>query len=71
MQYLRTIDWSKVREVQGPVYDGHKLYDVRASAAGAESVSVPVGKFTTAKIALHVFDASHGYYNCFRPGYSK
>jgi hypothetical protein len=58
MQYLRTVDWGKVREVQGPVYDGHKLYDVRASYAGAaESVDVPAGAFTTSKIDLRVFDA--------------
>ena len=30
MQYLRTVDWSKVPEVRSPVYDGHKLYDVYA-----------------------------------------
>ena len=58
MQYLRTVDWNKVREVHGPVYDGHKLYDVRASfAGGAETVTVPAGNFATSKIDLHVFDA--------------
>jgi Protein of unknown function (DUF3108) len=58
MQYLRTVDWGKVREVQGPVYDGHKLYDVRASYAGAaESVAVPAGTFTASKIDLRVFEA--------------
>jgi hypothetical protein len=57
MQYLRTVDWQKVHEVQGPVYDGHKLYDVRASYAGAEeTVSVPAGSFPTLKIDLRVFD---------------
>src|SRR6202023_1079876 len=58
MQYLRTVDWEKVREVHGPVYDGHKLYDVRASYAGAaESVTVPAGTFTTSKIELRVFES--------------
>jgi len=58
MQYLRTVDWGKVREMQGPVYDGHKLYDVRASYAGvAESVAVPAGTFAASKIDLRVFDA--------------
>ena len=33
MQYLRNVDWSKTPKVTGPVYDGHKLYDVRASLA--------------------------------------
>jgi hypothetical protein len=58
MQYLRTVDWNKVREVHGPVYDGHKLYDVRAMyAGGSENVTVPAGNFATSKIDLHVFDA--------------
>ena len=58
MQYLRTVDWNKVREVHSPVYDGHKLYDVRATyAGGAEAVTVPAGNFATSKIDLHVFDA--------------
>ncbi len=58
MQYLRTVDWNKVREVHGPVYDGHKLYDVRASyAGGAENIGVPAGNFATSKIDLRVFDS--------------
>jgi Protein of unknown function (DUF3108) len=57
MQYLRTVDWQKNREVRSPVYDGHKLYDVRASYAGTmESVAVLAGTFSTSKIDLHVFD---------------
>jgi hypothetical protein len=56
MQYLRNVDWSKTPKVTGPVYDGHKLYDVRASVASAgESVSVPAGSFTAKKIDIHVF----------------
>jgi Protein of unknown function (DUF3108) len=58
MQYLRTVDWNKVRDVHSPVYDGHKLYDVRATyAGGSENVAVPAGNFATSKIDLHVFDA--------------
>src|SRR5467141_2218325 len=57
MQYLRTVDWEKVREVRGPVYDGHKLYDVRAAYAGAAGgIAVPAGTFATSKIDLRVFD---------------
>jgi Protein of unknown function (DUF3108) len=56
MQYLRTVDWSKTSQVNGPVYDGHKLYDVRASlAAKDQSVAVPAGNFTANKIDIHVF----------------
>jgi hypothetical protein len=58
MQYLRTVDWEKIREERGPVYDGHKLYDVRAAYAGsAVSIAVPAGTFAASKIDLRVFDA--------------
>jgi hypothetical protein len=57
MDYLRNVDWSKTREVRGPVYDGHKLYDVRAKMTGVtEAVEVPAGRFTASKIGIRVFD---------------
>lgn len=56
MQYLRNVDWSKTHEVASPVYDGHKLYEVRASISGSESISVPAGNFPASKIDIHVFD---------------
>jgi hypothetical protein len=57
MEYLRKVDWSKTPEVQSPVYDGRKLYDVRASlAAGSEKVTVPAGSYTASKIELRIFD---------------
>ncbi len=57
MQYLRSVDWTKTPEVHSPVYDGHKLYDVRArQVTTAEAVSVPAGNFTASKIAIHVFE---------------
>jgi hypothetical protein len=57
MQYLRNVDWSKSPEVKGPVYDGHKLYDVRAKLAGAlASVVVPAGTYTASKIEIRVFE---------------
>src|SRR2546427_13113749 len=38
MQYLRNVDWTKTPEVRSPVYDGHKLYDLRAKLApGSET----------------------------------
>lgn len=56
MQYLRSVDWTKTPEVRGPVYDGHKLYDVRAALAGSsEVVTVPAGSYTTSKIEIRVF----------------
>jgi hypothetical protein len=57
MQYLRNVDWEKTPEVRSPVYDGHKLYDVRAKLASASaSVTVPAGNFTASKINIRVFD---------------
>jgi hypothetical protein len=57
MQYLRNVDWTKTPEVRSPVYDGHKLYDVRAKlAAASEKVSVPAGDYTASKIGIRVFD---------------
>jgi len=57
MQYLRNVDWTKTPEVQSSVYDGHKLYDVRANlAAASEQVNVPAGDYTASKIGIRVFD---------------
>jgi hypothetical protein len=57
MGYLRNVDWSKTPEVRSPVYDGHKLYDVRAKTAGSsESVSVPAGEYIASKIEIRVFE---------------
>jgi hypothetical protein len=58
MQYLRNVDWTRTPEVRCPVYDGHKLYDVRAKLGTAsEKVTVPAGNYTASKIGLRVFDA--------------
>jgi hypothetical protein len=57
MQYLRNVDWTKTPEVRGPVYDGHKLYDLRARLArGSAPVSVPAGDYTTSKITIRIFE---------------
>jgi hypothetical protein len=57
MQFLRNVDWTKTAEVRGPVYDGHKLYDVRAKLAGAgEAVTVPAGSYKASKIEIRVFE---------------
>jgi hypothetical protein len=57
MQYLRNVDWTKTPEVRCPVYDGHKLYDVRAKLAPrSEKVTVPAGDYTASKIGIRVFD---------------
>jgi hypothetical protein len=57
MQFLRNVDWSKTTEVKCPVYDGHKLYDVRARLTSpGEAVTVPAGSYKASKIEIHVFD---------------
>jgi hypothetical protein len=56
MQYLRSVDWTKTPVVHGPVYDGHKLYEVRAQKIGSAEVEVPAGKFSTATVDVKVFD---------------
>jgi len=56
LQYLRSVDWTKTPEVHGPVYDGRKLYQVRAQKIGTAEVEVPAGKFSTNTIEIKVFD---------------
>ena len=57
LQYLRNVDWTKTAEVRCPVYDGHKLYDVRAKLVVAgEAVTVPAGTFKASKIEMRVFE---------------
>lgn len=59
LQFLRNVDWTKTAEVRCPVYDGRKLYDVRARLAGAgEAVTVPAGSYKTTKIEVRVFENS-------------
>ena len=56
MQYLRSVNWDQIRDVKSPVFDGRKIYDVRAKLIGTSKVVVPAGKFTTATIEIRVFD---------------
>ena len=56
MQYLRSVDWSDTREVQSPVFDGRKLYEVRAEKTGTAKVSVPAGAYAANAIEIHVYD---------------
>ncbi len=56
MQYLRSVDWSKTPLLHGPVYDGRKLYEIRARKTGSAEVQVPAGKFSTSTIEVRVFD---------------
>ncbi|HVM75877.1 MAG TPA: DUF3108 domain-containing protein [Candidatus Saccharimonadales bacterium] len=57
LNYLRGIDWNTTNEVRSPVYDGRKLYDVRARLVSkAAPVTVPAGSFKPMKIELQVLD---------------
>lgn len=58
MQYLRSIDWEHTHEVKSPVFDGRKLYDVRAKLIGTSEVKVPAGRYTAATIDVRVFENS-------------
>jgi len=55
--YLRKVDWTKTAEVSSPVFEGRKLYEVRARLVSrAEPVKVPAGEFQALKIAVQVFE---------------
>lgn len=57
LEYLRSVDWSHSSEVRSPVFDGRKLYDVRAVLVGKSvPVTVSAGSFNTTKVELHVLD---------------
>jgi len=56
---LRTIDWQKTPEWRAPVYDGHNVYELRATQeVASENVSVAAGNFSATRVALKVFQ--HG-----------
>jgi hypothetical protein len=58
LEYLRGVDWSRTPEVRSPVYDGRKLYDVRAALVEKSAVvSVPAGSFNAMKIEIRVFES--------------
>lgn len=53
---LRTVDWSRTPEFRAPAYDGHDLYEVRASRqATGEAVKVAAGAYSTSRISISVF----------------
>jgi hypothetical protein len=55
--YLRTVNWNKTPKVRMPVFDGHELYEIRASVAEAhKEVRVLAGTFVATGIALQVFE---------------
>jgi Protein of unknown function (DUF3108) len=59
LYFLRTVSWVSNAEVRGPVYEGHKLYDVRAQILPRPNiltVKVPAGTFPAWAIGVHLYD---------------
>jgi hypothetical protein len=53
---LRSVDWQHENEIRVPVYDGHRVYEMRATMeAASEPVEVPAGSFSTTRIGIQVF----------------
>jgi hypothetical protein len=53
--FLRTVDWARTPVVNMPVFDGKKLYELRARRGlTAEEVEVPAGDFTASRIDLRI-----------------
>jgi hypothetical protein len=56
LYFLRTVNWARTPAVAMPVYDGKKLYELRARLGlAAEQLDVPAGKFTASRIDLRVY----------------
>jgi Protein of unknown function (DUF3108) len=54
--YLRSVDWQATPEVRSPVYDGTKLYEVRARLAEAATpVTVAAGNYTASRINVQLY----------------
>ena len=57
LYFLRTVDWTRTPALTMPVFDGKKLYELRARLSnGAENTEVPAGIFTASRIDLRIFD---------------
>lgn len=57
LYYLRNVNWQQMAEVRSPVFDGHKLYEVRARVATQrDEISVLAGKYTVTGIAIRIYN---------------
>jgi Protein of unknown function (DUF3108) len=53
---LRDVDWQRTPDFRAPVYDGHDLFEIRASLeASGESLKVAAGAYSTSRISIRVF----------------
>nr|HEV7954600.1 DUF3108 domain-containing protein [Candidatus Acidoferrales bacterium] len=56
LYYLRTANWQQTTEVRSPVFDGRKVYDVRATVMTPRSdLAVAAGKFTATGLSIRPF----------------
>ena len=57
LYYLRAVNWQSSREVRSPVFDGKKLYEVRARLElERDEVSVPAGTYAASRIGVRVYE---------------
>jgi uncharacterized protein DUF3108 len=56
LQSMRAFDWDHNAEMRVPVFDGHKLYEIRATReAASEKITVPAGTYTATRISVGIF----------------
>lgn len=54
---VRAVDWEQATESKMHVYDGKKLYELRArKVSAAETVTVPAGEFSATRIEMRVYE---------------
>lgn len=57
LYYLRALNWQQIRETRSFLFDGKKLYEVRARLTMVRSaVRVPAGKYDASRIEIRVYE---------------
>jgi hypothetical protein len=55
--FLRTVNWELTPEVRAPVFDGRKIYEVRARVTAQHTeVTVRAGRFNATGVGLRIYD---------------
>ena len=56
LYYLRTVNWQQITEVRSPVFDGRKVYDVRATVVTPRSeLALAAGKFAATGLSIRPY----------------
>ena len=56
LYYLRTVNWQQTTEVRSPVFDGRKVYDVRATVVTPRSeLALAAGKFAATGLSIRPY----------------